>query len=188
MTITLNINDRAVEVPDGSSVLDAVNTSGTYIPQLGKDPDMKAIGACRTCLVQIEGVRGLPASCSVPAEQGMSVLTETDEARDTRRGVLELTMAMFPKNGETPSHNYRELSIAAKHHAPRPPHGQDGRPIELIQVAPNASHRLSGRNSSAPHKDRSPFSGAQTAWARFPRSRSAPCACRCQRRKWRTRP
>ena len=57
MSITLNINDRAVEVPDGSSVLDAINTSGTYIPQLCKDPDMKAIGACRTCLVEIDGVR-----------------------------------------------------------------------------------------------------------------------------------
>ena len=44
MAITLNINDRAIEVPDGSSVLDAINTSGTYIPQLCKDPDMKAIG------------------------------------------------------------------------------------------------------------------------------------------------
>ena len=116
MTITLAINGKQVTVDDGSTVLDAINRSGAYISQLCKDPDMKAIGACRTCLVQVEGMRGLPASCSVPAEQGMSVLTETEEARETRRGVLELTMAMFPKNGETPSHDYRELSIAAKHH------------------------------------------------------------------------
>ena len=100
MTIKLSINGKQVSVDDGSTVLDAINRSGAYISQLCKDPDMKAIGACRTCLVQIEGMRGLPASCSVPAEQGMSVLTETDEPRETRRGVLELTMAMFPKNGE----------------------------------------------------------------------------------------
>ena len=100
MTITLAINGKQVTVDDGSTVLDAINRSGAYISQLCKDPDMKAIGACRTCLVQVEGMRGLPASCSVPAEQGMSVLTETEEARETRRGVLELTMAMFPKNGE----------------------------------------------------------------------------------------
>ena len=116
MTIKLSINDKQVSVDDGSTVLDAINRSGAYISQLCKDPDMKPIGACRTCLVQIEGVRGLPASCSVPAEKGMNVLTETDEARETRRGVLELTMAMFPKNGETASQDYRELSIAAKHH------------------------------------------------------------------------
>ena len=116
MTITLSINSNQITVDDGSTVLDAINRSGAYISQLCKDPDMKPIGACRTCLVHIEGMRGLPASCSVPAEQGMNVLTETDEARETRRGVLELTMAMFPKNGETASQDYRELSIAAKHH------------------------------------------------------------------------
>ena len=117
MTITLAINGKPVTVDDGSTVLDAINRSGAYISQLCKDPDMKAIGACRTCLVQVEGMRGLPASCSVPAEQGMSVLTETEEARETRRGVLELTMAMFPKNGKSASQDYRELSIAAE--APR---------------------------------------------------------------------
>ena len=116
MTITLAINGKQVTVDDGSTVLDAINRSGAYISQLCKDPDMKAIGACRTCLVQVEGMRGLPASCSVPAEQGMSVLTETEEARETRRGVLELTMAMFPKNGKSASQDYRELSIAAEHH------------------------------------------------------------------------
>ena len=116
MTIKLAINGKQVTVDDGSTVLDAINRSGAYISQLCKDPDMKAIGACRTCLVQVEGMRGLPASCSVPAEQGMSVLTETEEARETRRGVLELTMAMFPKNGKSTSQDYRELSIAAEHH------------------------------------------------------------------------
>ena len=62
MTITLSINGKQVTVDDGSTVLDAINRSGSYISQLCKDPDMKPIGACRTCLVQIEGMRGLPAS------------------------------------------------------------------------------------------------------------------------------
>ncbi len=55
MTITPTINDHEVRVPDGSSVLHAINTSDTYISQLCRDPDMKAIGASRTCLVQIDG-------------------------------------------------------------------------------------------------------------------------------------
>ena len=132
MAITLSINSNQITVDDGSTVLDAINRSGAYISQLCKDPDMKPIGACRTCLVQIEGVRGLPASCSVPAEQGMSVLTETDEVRETRRGVLELTMAMFPKNGETASQDYRELSIAARHHAIDAPRwmGREREPVD----------------------------------------------------------
>ena len=115
MSINLSINGKLVSVRDGSSVLDAINQSGTYISQLCKDPDMSPIGACRTCLVQIDGMRGFPASCSVPASEGMSVVTESPEATDVRRGVLELTMAMFPSNGDAP-HDYRELSIAAEHH------------------------------------------------------------------------
>ena len=116
MSVTLSINGKQVTVDAGATVLDAINRSGTYISQLCKDPDMKPIGACRTCLVQIDGVRGLPASCSVPAADGMDVLTETENAVDARRGVLELTMAMFPENGATGSNDYRELSIAAERH------------------------------------------------------------------------
>ena len=124
MTITLAINGHDVAVDEGASVLDAVNRSGTYISQLCKDPDMKPIGACRTCLVQIEGVRGYPASCAVPATDGMRVWTDTPEAQAMRRGVLELTLAMFPDdaNGAGQRKNYRELSIAADKHgiaAPR---------------------------------------------------------------------
>ena len=124
MTITLAINGYDVAVDEGASVLDAVNRSGTYISQLCKDPDMKPIGACRTCLVQIEGVRGYPASCAVPASDGMRVWTDTPEAQAMRRGVLELTLAMFPDdaNGAGQRKNYRELSIAADKHgitAPR---------------------------------------------------------------------
>ncbi len=134
MTITLAINGKQVTVNDGVSVLDAINQSGAYISQLCKDPDMKPIGACRTCLVQIEGARGFPASCSVPAAEGMSVQTETEEARETRRGVLELTMSMFPQNGDAASEDYRELSIAAKHHgidAPR----WTGREREIVDAS-----------------------------------------------------
>ena len=124
MSIKLTINGHDVEVPESSSVLDAINSSGTYVPQLCRDPDMKPIGACRTCLVQIEGVRGFPASCSVPAADGMKVWTETPELTSIRRGVLELTLAMFPDNGANGSEahpdpvrrDYRELTVAARHH------------------------------------------------------------------------
>ena len=116
MSVTLSINGKQVSVGDGASVLDAINQSGTYISQLCKDPDMKPIGACRTCLVNIDGMRGFPASCSVPAADGMVVETETDRARDLRRGVLELTMSMFPDADDNSNGSYRELSIAAEHH------------------------------------------------------------------------
>ena len=113
MSITLTINGQETRVPDGSSVLDAVNTSGAYISQLCKDPDMEALGACRTCLVQIEGQRGYPASCSVPAAEGMVVWTDTPGVTDIRKGVVELTLGMFPGNGHR---DYKELSVAARAH------------------------------------------------------------------------
>ena len=131
MTIALTINDRSVEVPDGASVLDAVNASETYISQLCKDPDMKPIGACRTCLVQIEGTRGFPASCSVPAQDGMVVHTDNPEVSRVRSGVIELTMAMLPASlGVSPKDDippgsplvngdwgdFVQLTAAAQHH------------------------------------------------------------------------
>ena len=134
MTVTLSVNGHDISVPDGATVLDAINASKTYVSQLCKDPDMKPIGACRTCLVQIDGVRGFPASCSVPAADGMVVNTESPEVRRIRSGILELTMAMLPphnghNDGQPPSpvipaqagiHNdgidYGQLSVAARHH------------------------------------------------------------------------
>ena len=131
MTITLTINGREVQTPDGSSVLDAINTSGTYISQLCKDPDMKAIGACRTCLVEIDGVRGFPASCGVPAANGMRVSTESSQALEIRRGVLQLTQAMVAQNGND-SGRRRELDTALKHYGIGRPRwrGREREPID----------------------------------------------------------
>ncbi|HEY8475682.1 MAG TPA: formate dehydrogenase subunit alpha [Chloroflexota bacterium] len=96
MAITVIVDGKAVTVPDGSSVLDAVNQAGIPLPQLCKDPDRPPLGACRTCLVQIEGVRGYPASCSTPAQDGMVVSTTAPDVVRIRRGVLDLTLGMLP--------------------------------------------------------------------------------------------
>ena len=125
MSISITVNGKQVQVPAGASVLDAVNASNTYLSQLCKDPDMKAIGACRTCLVQIEGMRGFPASCSVPAADGMVVRTDTPEVERIRSGVLELTLAMLPSDAPAqpavPSPirgegEYGQLTRAAEHY------------------------------------------------------------------------
>ena len=100
------INGKEISVPENSSVLDAINISGTPIAQLCKDPDMKAIGACRTCLVEIDGIRGYPASCSTPASEGMKISTKGDQLNFIRKGVLELTAGMVDSNKE----DFRELS------------------------------------------------------------------------------
>src|SRR5688572_19324872 len=91
----LTIDGRAVEVPPGATVLDAVNTLGLPLPQLCKDPDRPPLGACRTCLVQVEGLRGTPAACHLPARQGMVVSTTHPDVVGVRALVLDLTRSML---------------------------------------------------------------------------------------------
>src|SRR3989475_7224761 len=104
----LVIDDRSVDVPAGTTVLDAVNRLAIPLPQLCKDPDRAPLGACRTCLVHVEGQRGLPAACHLPAREGMQVSTEHPDAARVRRGVLDLTLSMLTpaqreSNGESRS-------------------------------------------------------------------------------------
>src|SRR6266508_6610203 len=91
-TVVLNVevDGRAVEIQQGASALDAINAAGVYVPQLCKDADQKARGACRTCLVQIDGMRGFPASCTTPCTEGMKISVDSPEAQRIRRGVIEL--------------------------------------------------------------------------------------------------
>ena len=117
-TISVTVDGIPVNVPAGSTALDAVNAAGAPLSQLCKDADMPAIGACRTCLVQIEGIRGFPASCSTPAGEGMVIRTDTTDARRIRSGVIELTLGMVGQgNGsEGSSEGYGSLSDAARLH------------------------------------------------------------------------
>ncbi len=92
--MTVVVDGRAVEVPAGATVLDAVNALRIALPQLCKDPDRAPLGACRTCLVRVEGVRGTPAACHLPARDGMRVSTTDPAVVRIRRAVLDLTRSM----------------------------------------------------------------------------------------------
>ena len=115
MNLRLTIDGTPIEVPTGATVLDAVNRLGLALPQLCKDPDRPPLGACRTCLVHVEGQRGVPAACHLPARDGMIVDTQHPEAVKTRRAVLDLTWSML-----TPSRDrdgFGQLGEAASRHA-----------------------------------------------------------------------
>jgi len=99
MTLSLNIDGASVSVPDGAMVLDAVKAAGAHVPHLCKDEDQAPIGACRTCLVQVEGQRGFPASCYLPARDGMQVSTHGEQLDRIRRSVLDLTLGMLDPAG-----------------------------------------------------------------------------------------
>ena len=93
--MTLTVDGRSIDVPNGATVLDAVNRLGIGLPQLCKDPDRPPLGACRTCLVHVEGMRGTPAACHLPARDGMVVDTQHPEAARVRTMVLDLTRSML---------------------------------------------------------------------------------------------
>ncbi len=125
--ISLTIDGRAVTVEDGASVLDAVLAAGSHVPHLCKDPDQPPIGACRTCLVEVDGRRGMVASCHAPAEPDMRVRTSGEALDRVRATVLSLTAGMVRDDalsgGDDPRAEFRgELSRYA------PPEAYASRP------------------------------------------------------------
>ena len=112
--ISISIDGKKLSVPQEFTVLDAINKSKTYISQLCKDKDMKALGACRTCIVEIEGIRGLPASCSQPVTEGMKIKTQGENLDKIRNNVLSLTSGMLSDN--KPSKDYKDLTKALNYY------------------------------------------------------------------------
>ncbi|MGH8599027.1 MAG: molybdopterin-dependent oxidoreductase, partial [Burkholderiales bacterium] len=94
--ITLEIDGAEVVVPDGTSLMRAALEAGIDIPKLCATDSLEPFGSCRLCLVEIEGRKGYPASCTTPAEAGMKVHTQTAKLADIRHGVMELYLSDHP--------------------------------------------------------------------------------------------
>ena len=104
-TVTLTIDGQSVSVPKGTSVMAAAMSMGTKIPKLCATDSLEPFGSCRVCLVQIEGRRGFPASCTTPAEEAMVVHTQNSAIAKRRRNVMELYISDHPLNCLTCSAN-----------------------------------------------------------------------------------
>src|SRR5215467_12969077 len=94
--VSLTIDDREILVPEGTSVMRAAALAGVSIPKLCATDQLEAFGSCRLCLVQIEGMKGMPASCTTPVAEGMKVVTQSKQIADVRRGVMELYISDHP--------------------------------------------------------------------------------------------
>ena len=103
--VTLTIDGQPVTVPAGTSVMAASMMLGTEIPKLCATDSLEPFGSCRLCLIEIDGRRGTPASCTTPAEEGMVVHTQTDRLARLRRGVMELYISDHPLDCLTCSAN-----------------------------------------------------------------------------------
>jgi formate dehydrogenase major subunit len=112
--VTLSIDGREVTVPAGTSVMRAAALSDVKIPKLCATEQLEAFGSCRLCLVQIEGMKGYPASCTTPVSQGMKVTTQNGKLAELRRGVMELYISDHPLDCLTcPANGHCELQDMA---------------------------------------------------------------------------
>ena len=91
--VSLTIDHTPVAVPEGTTVLEAARQAGISIPTLCYLKDVQAIGACRVCLVEVEGAKTLVASCVMPVAEGMKVKTNSRRVRESRRTVVELILS-----------------------------------------------------------------------------------------------
>lgn len=103
--VTLEIDGFKVTVPEGTSIMRAAATIGIDIPKLCATDSIEPFGSCRLCVVQIEGGRGMPASCTTPAAEGLKVVTQNQKLADVRRGVMELYISDHPLDCLTCSAN-----------------------------------------------------------------------------------
>src|SRR5690606_31873262 len=95
-TVQVTIDGTSCQVPVGTSIMRAAAEAGINIPKLCATDSLESFGSCRLCLVQIEGRRGYPASCTTPVEDGMVIHTETPKLHELRRNVMELYISDHP--------------------------------------------------------------------------------------------
>ncbi len=94
--VSLTVDGTTVQVPKGELLIKAAQEHGTYIPRFCWHERMKPVGMCRMCLVEIEGVRGLPPACTTPVTDGMVVTTMSESVKAAQDGVLELLLVNHP--------------------------------------------------------------------------------------------
>ena len=104
-TVSLQIDGFTVTVPQGTSLMRAATEAGIRVPKLCATDSLEPFGSCRLCLVEIDGRKGYPSSCTTPAETGMVVRTQTPKLQTLRKGVMELYISDHPLDCLTCSAN-----------------------------------------------------------------------------------
>ncbi|WP_405930425.1 formate dehydrogenase subunit alpha [Streptomyces sp. NBC_00827] len=95
-TVSVEVDGMPVTVPEGTSVMRAAAQAGIDIPKLCATDSLEPFGSCRLCVVEIDGRRGTPASCTTPCADGMQVRTQTPKVEKLRQGVMELYISDHP--------------------------------------------------------------------------------------------
>ncbi len=96
MMVSLTINGRRVYAEEGTTIYQAAEKTGIFIPTLCYHPRLRPLGHCRVCLVEVEGIGKPVTSCNTPVAEGMSVLTDTPDVIEARREILSLLLSTHP--------------------------------------------------------------------------------------------
>jgi formate dehydrogenase alpha subunit len=92
-TVNINMDNRLLKVNQGLTILQAAQQNDIYIPTLCAHKDLTPFGGCRLCLVEVEGMRGFPTSCTTPVEEGMVIRTRTAQVQEERKAILQLILS-----------------------------------------------------------------------------------------------
>src|SRR5579884_3693602 len=112
--VTVEIDGQPVTVPAGTSIMRAAAMVQRSIPKLCATDTLKAFGSCRLCLVEIEGRKGFPASCTTEVAPGMKIRTESPQLEKLRRNTVELYVSDHPLDCDTcPADGHCELQDVA---------------------------------------------------------------------------
>jgi len=141
-SVTLEIDGRSVTVPEGTSVMRAAMYADVQVPKLCATDTLKAFGSCRLCLVEIEGRKGYPASCTTTVAAGMKVSTQSPKLAQLRHGVLDLYISDHPLDCATcPANGHCELQDMAA----------DAGITETSYGVTGAKHRPAVKDTSNPY-------------------------------------
>ncbi len=94
--VKVTIDGREIEAPEGTNLIDAAQMGGIHIPNLCYLKGMKGIGACRLCLVDVEGMKAPMIACNTKVKEGMKVNTKTPAILETRKFIIDLVLSMHP--------------------------------------------------------------------------------------------
>lgn len=115
----ITVDGRLVEFREGETLLDVTNRAERRVPTLCHDPRLDPAGACRTCLVEVDGWRRMPPACATPAEAGMVVRTKSDRIDEHRQALLALYLSDQPEHDpNAPGHACELHAMAEEFGAP----------------------------------------------------------------------
>lgn len=117
--VTINIDGSVLEVQEGKNILDCALEAGIYIPHLCHHPNLSQLGSCRLCVVEVEGSEGITTSCTLQANEGMSIRTNSEVLKQHRMLALELLLSGHPECTSCPKYGNCELQMLIQYIGPK---------------------------------------------------------------------